>query len=182
MKNMRGPRDMFRWSPMRWFGLNIGYAPEVVEKLKALGMAAWDRETKTWWFPEGLLPLVEATLQSEGQQLRDRLGGARPPPPKVPVQEAAIIALAPFRRNAPENPGPVPRWAYDTTDPWFLLGVRRDAPLSVINAAYWALRSEWFPPTGSGGTYEAYARLEAAYAAVKDPQRVELPAPQPEEI
>lgn len=51
----------------------------------------------------------------------------------------------------------------DPTDPYYILGVRHDAPMWVIKAAFRALNRAYHPDTATEPNVEAFQKVQEAY-------------------
>lgn len=83
----------------------------------------------------------------------------------VPVVQ--VLAGLRDRPASPPPPPPKPQQARPD-DWWVVLGVPRDAPAAVIRGAYLAAVKRTHPDTG--GTAEAFVRVQQAYAAAQKAQ------------
>ena len=71
---MKGFKPPMRYHPGRWVGVTFGFNDAMFNWMKTnLIIKAWDPETKTWWFPEDLEPLVRDAALSYGVTTRPAL-------------------------------------------------------------------------------------------------------------
>lgn len=142
-----------RLAPEPWIGMAVGYDPDWQKNvfLPAIDTRAWDKLSKTWWFPRSFEPIVsqmirerpalgvtDAALQNSRVELyRDKIAGAADP------TMAADIALL---FGMPSPPPQLVDWA----------------------RAYWVnvFRHYGAPPTTVMQMEEAYARIMARVAAM----------------
>lgn len=58
----------------------------------------------------------------------------------------------------------------DKSDPYYILGVRRDAPMWVIKAAFRALSREYHPDTGTEPNISRFQEVQEAFRFIKQEQ------------
>lgn len=136
-------RPLLRWSNSRWFGVHLYWSDasqRIIEEVKGLPVRAWDSMSKTWWLPETFLPHVEAALAAD------------------------YGSSVPNLRQSPAFQTLKPTWL--SNDPYAVLCVTRQAPDSVVEAAYRVLCRELDPDRGIGGSTEPQDRVHQAYAQI----------------
>ena len=128
-----------RYASARWVGFTPpAYEPTFVEEFKrVVRIHAWDAWSKTWWFHEGDL---EATLSLASVYWHvDRTDFPVVAPGKVPIGKIS---------------------------PYSILGVDKNAPDSVVEGAYRALRTDLID-----GSPEPLWELEEAYEQIQRQRR-----------
>ena len=80
---------------------------------------------------------------------------------------AGVVKIMPvvsdifLERNRPKEE------VIDTSDPYYILGVRPDAPMWVIKAAYRALCRSYHPDTSSVSNTEKFQAVQEAYRFIE---------------
>ncbi len=138
MKNMS---NAFRYAAVRWVGAKFPFNTQLLEEFKyTCTVRAWDSASKTWFFPEPYVPLVEAMLRKylpefKGARLAVIPGGA------------SVEKVAPWRSN----------------DNYTVLGLRDNAPDGLVEVAYRFWRREFDLERSGTGTAEPLMQVERAY-------------------
>lgn len=135
-------RQVLRWSPMRWFGTVTPYEPDLISQIKGLRPCSWDAMSKTWWFPESLLPHVHGLL----------------------VNYMGADVVPDLSKVTDPRSHQRPTWV--SGDPYAVMGLREDACDRVVHAAWDALKHEWMPERSIGGSDEPLRRSRAAYEEI----------------
>lgn len=111
---MKGFKAPLRYHPGKWVGVSFGFNDKMFEFMKTLAIKAWDAETKTWWFPEDLEPLVRDAALTYGATTKpalvewDKVMASKL---KIPETESeAFTALCLLPGAPPELIDIVARW------------------------------------------------------------------------
>lgn len=140
-----------RYYPGRFVGVCTEYNATFVEALKALPMRTWDAVSKTWWFPEAYLNIVEQAGAQTGVLSRGDMDF--------------------FKRSSIPNSG-YGGGSHYALDAHKFLGLEFGAPRGLIDAAYKFWKREF---ETAGGVGDRLALLEEAYSALCDQEGTTTP-------
>lgn len=135
-------RPVYRLAPEPFFGLAVDYNEDFSEQLKRVAdIRAWDRSTRTWYFPRSLEGFITATAKQHG---------LIPDSPAIRKQREALYLT---------------KGDVGTADDYAKLGLHRSAPAELVEIvmAYWRQRFSSFgaPATVLQEMEEAHARIYA---------------------
>jgi len=124
--------------PGRWIGVCCAYNTELINFFKAQPIKAWDAQTKTWWFPESVEPIISAEMV--------RLN--------VLTREKASAFSKEF--YAHQQLG-------TADEPYAILGIKPGSPRALVDLVY-AYWKRQFSSVGGAGTQ--LEEVEHAYAEI----------------
>ncbi len=124
--------------PGRWVGVSVGYEKGLVEWFKTIALKAWDVQTKTWWFPESMEPILSAKLVEHGLITREQAA-------KFSAEFYAHQKLG------------------TAEEPYAILGIKAGSPRGFVDVAYQYWKRQY---TNVGGAGTQLEEVEQAYRQI----------------
>lgn len=154
MKNQFPP---LRLHPEPWVGMSVPYSPDWTKNvfLTAITTAAFDRISKTWWFPRSFEPVVS-------QMIREKFSDIK--------EEALSKARVSLYRDRVNIPGE------SSASDFAILGLAPSAPPQLVDWAlsYWKQVYAYYgaPTTKLLEVEEAYERIMKRFVNAAPPAAV----------